>query len=140
MRKINGLNIILDTHILLFLMNGDERLKRTALLARIKERANFGHLYVSPISFCELGMLQREGMVEFSISSADWVVRALDAPGVRVAPLTIDIAVQAESFWDGKLSMADQIILATAQEMKLSLATLDKPTKRAAQKHRIAFL
>ena len=83
--------IVLDTHIWIWWVQGDERLTETQLQAI---RANEGDvLGVSAISCWEVAKLVERRRLEFSLPIAEWFEKALTYPGIQLLPLTPSIAV-----------------------------------------------
>lgn len=80
--------ILLDTHIWIWLFNGDERLKSSQCLPMIEESAKRSSLQVSIISVWEVGMLEAKGRINFEINCMEWINIAINAPGITLAPLT----------------------------------------------------
>jgi PIN domain nuclease of toxin-antitoxin system len=120
--------VLLDTCAAIWLMNGS--LKERAF-AEILASAIVGGLYVSPISAWEIGMLSRPRLgrpagPEFLPDAKTWFAHLMSKPGIRPAPLTIDIAIDASYLPEAVHSdPADRLLIATARNMRLSLATGD---------------
>ncbi len=114
--------IILDTHIFLWMNLDPERLP-PAILNAIKAEDRLG---LAAISLWETAMLVQYGRVNIPDASvAEWFRIVLDAPKLRVLPLTPAIAARS-----GALEMhgdpADRLIAAAALEHDCRLATVDK--------------
>jgi PIN domain nuclease of toxin-antitoxin system len=117
--------LVLDTHIWIWLMEGAPDLK-PKLRKRIEACAREGELLVSAISTWEVGMLEAKGRITFDQECADWVRDALSAPGIRLAPLSPDIAVASTRLpGDFHGDPADRMIVATARAHACPLVTAD---------------
>ena len=119
--------LILDTHIWLWVINGDvEQLSETTLKA-IKLASRGGILGVSAISVWEIGMLEAKGRIHFRQVCIDWVRSALSAPGLRLLPLTPEIAIESSRL-PGAIhgDPADRILAATSRIMGATLVTKDR--------------
>lgn len=119
--------LLLDTHVWIWLMNGnDERLDTQTILA-IEQAAAHGRVYVSAISVWEVAMLESKGRIRLSQDCLDWVRRALDAPGLLLLPLSPEISV-ASSRLPGTFhgDPADRILAASARLHDLSIVTNDE--------------
>lgn len=119
--------LLLDTHIWLWLINGEERLKHPAFLKRIQGAAVTSSLRVSVISVWEVGILEVKGRIELPCGCLEWVHRALRAPGVALVPLTPEIAVESSRLpgvFQG--DPADRILIATALSLGAALVTMDR--------------
>ena len=118
--------ILLDTHIWIWLFNGDERLKSSQCLPMIEEAAKRSSLQVSVISIWEIGTLEAKGRISFEIDCMEWIHRALNAPGISLAPLTPEIAILSSRLpGDFHGDPADRIIAATARKSGALLVTND---------------
>jgi PIN domain nuclease of toxin-antitoxin system len=116
--------IVLDTHIWIWWVDGDERLsdKHTELIES-DENAVIG---VSAISCWETAKLVELGRLELTIPIDQWVEGALAYPGVVLLPLSPRIAVDSTQL-PGIFHRdpADQIIVATARLHDCQLLTAD---------------
>ncbi|MDO8380649.1 type II toxin-antitoxin system VapC family toxin [Phenylobacterium sp.] len=121
--------LLLDTCALIWLIN------RTPIqppaLEEIERAARDDALVVSTASAWEIGLLSRrigrsDGL-QFTPDPKTWFVRALTAPGLRLAPLTPDIAIDA-SHLPGELhgDPADRLIIATARHLGAAIVTRDR--------------
>lgn len=120
--------ILLDTCAIIWLAEGS--LKPAAIDA-LDHAASAGGVFVSPVSAWEIGFLSNprggrqrlRGLGE----PAQWLVEILDGPGVRLAPLTLAAALNA-AYLPEPLhgDPADRLLIATAREMNVALATGDE--------------
>jgi len=118
--------VLLDTHVWVWLMLGDNRLG--SVNRRMLEKAvPDGHLRVSIISVWEVAMLEAKGRLTLAGDCASWVREALAAPGLRLAELTPPIAI-ASTRLPGVFhgDPADRILIATARESEATLLTADQ--------------
>ena len=99
----------------------------TAARKIIGQAADTGQLWVSAISTWEVAMLAATGRVVFSLDVQSWMNQALAAPGLRLAPLSPEIAV-ASAHLPGSFhgDPADRILVATARTLTARLATADR--------------
>src|SRR5436309_7214597 len=87
--------LLLDTHYWIWLELGEsDRVSQPARRA-IQQAADAGALLLSVISVWELGMLEAKGRIELNSSCAEWVGEALATPGLTLAPLTPEIAIES---------------------------------------------
>lgn len=118
--------ILLDTHVWVWLMLGDNRLGSAN--RRILEKAvPDGRLRVSVISVWEVAMLEAKGRLTLAADCESWVREALAAPGVRLAELTPHIAISSTRLpgvFHG--DSADRILIATARESEAAFLTADQ--------------
>ena len=116
--------LVLDTHSLVWLVEGDPRLGRNAReLAQAALQAD--GLTVSAICFWEIAMLVRSGRLALAISTADWHRRTLEL-GILEAPVTGQIGILAGELAGLPGDPADRIITATAMVRNGTLLTADR--------------
>lgn len=117
--------IVLDTHIWVWWVHGDERLAPTQLeVIEANENEVIG---ISAISLWEIAKLVENGKLELHISLEKWFAQALNYPGVQVIELTPEIAIESTQLpGEFHKDPADQIIVATARVMKCKLVTSDE--------------
>ncbi len=118
--------LLLDTHVWLWAVSPSSRIGRKAS-RMIEQAAARDQLRVSAASVFEVSMLMASGRVRLSVPANEWVDGALGTPGIRLAELTIAIAVDA-----GQISRTvladpmDRILAATARRLDASLVTADR--------------
>ena len=119
--------VLLDTHVWIWLLNGNEKLKNSKCLPYIENCVKYSNIRVSVISVWEVGMLEAKGRIKFPIDCLDWVNKALKAPGISLLSITPDIAIESSRL-PGKFhgDPADRIITATARKLGAVLITHDK--------------
>ena len=106
--------IVLDTHIWVWWVHGDERLSQTR--AEIIETHEADVIGVSAISCWEIAKLVEYGRLELPCAVDEWFEQALSYPGVRVLELTPEIAIESTRLpGEFHRDPADQIIVATAR-------------------------
>ena len=118
--------LLLDTHIWLWLMDGDSIInKRFAnTFEHLREE---GKILISPISFWEVGMLAEKGRIELDRDVLDWMNTCLELPGIQISPITPHIAIFSSRL-PGTLHAdpADRLLIATAHVENAVLVTADK--------------
>jgi len=119
--------LLLDTHIWIWLMNGDVDRLSPGTVAAVERAATSGLVHVSAISVWEVAMLESRGRIRFTRDCLDWVRQALGAPGLQLLPLSPEVAV-ASSRLPGAFhgDPADRILTATARLHDLCLVTYDE--------------
>ena len=117
--------IVLDTHIWIWWVHGDERLSgRQAEVIAAQESDSIG---ISAISCWEAAKLAERGSLVLPLSIEEWMSRATQYPGLSVLPLTPQIATTSTRLpGDFHQDPADQIIVATALVHRCPLVTSDK--------------
>ncbi|MCA1743093.1 MAG: type II toxin-antitoxin system VapC family toxin [Desulfovibrionales bacterium] len=116
--------IILDTHIWVWWVHGDERITRSqAEVIKANESDIIG---ISVISTWEIAKLVEYDRLTLPCQLQEWFSDALSYPGVRLIELTPDIAIESTKL-PSKFHRdpADQIIVATARLQDSALVTSD---------------
>jgi PIN domain nuclease of toxin-antitoxin system len=114
--------IVLDTHTFVWWVQGDRRLSRAAMAAIARAR----DLIVPDIVLWEIAMHAADRRIRFNDTTATWLKRATQLPGVRTYPINAEIAVAAVAI--NQVSHgdpADGLIAATALRLGLPLVTRD---------------
>jgi PIN domain nuclease of toxin-antitoxin system len=114
---------LIDTDIWILMASSPERLgERTRrLLGNTRNE-----LWLSPLSILELQQLERKGIWQSRIDVRTWIERSLKAVPMREAPITLAVALEAGAFELATGDPIDQLIVATAREMKIPLVTTDQ--------------
>src|SRR5271169_5554411 len=87
--------VLLDTHCWVWVQFGQEERFTPAARSTIEKAARAGRLLVSVISVWEIGMLESKGRLVLKMSCAEWIRQALATPGLALAPLTPEIAIES---------------------------------------------
>ena len=86
--------IVLDTHVLIWVVDGDSRLGRTARAA-IDEAGRADGIAVSAITPWEVTLLAEKGRLRLGSDAAVWINTVLDLPGVHLVPIEAAIAIDS---------------------------------------------
>ena len=117
--------IVLDTHVLIWMIEGGVQLgdeaRQRIETARIEDGA-----IVPAICTWEIALLADRGRVELSLPTRSWIDLVLATPGFALAALEPAIAVRTVSLpWDHR-DPADRMIVATAIEKEAPVLTVDR--------------
>lgn len=117
--------IVLDTHALVWWLDGDRRLSARAVRA-IKTALRSGPVAASAISVMEIATAVRRDRLQLRTSLDQWLADLRALPELHVEPVTAEIAALAGSF-DGSMhgDPADRLIAATARTLGAKLVTAD---------------
>jgi PIN domain nuclease of toxin-antitoxin system len=129
-------DLLLDTHIVLWLDSGDKRL-RSATLDLIEACwRRGGTVLVSAITSWEIALLVSLGRINLDLPADAWVERFADHPGIEVIPLTHRAASRAYRL-DGleNRDPGDRLLIATAIERESPLVTYDARIVRFGETH-----
>lgn len=117
--------IVLDTHIWVWWVHGNERLTASQLAVIQDHESDV--IGISAISLWEIAKLVENGRLELPVSVEKWFTQALSYPGVQIIELTPAIAAESTRLpGEFHRDPADQIIVATARIMKCKLVTSDE--------------
>ena len=118
--------LLLDTHVWLWTAAGDaRRVGRRArqLLAHAEKR---GEVRVSPASIFEVAALHTLGRLRLSRPVESWIREALEAAGLRISPLSAEVAIDAGLIPRTALAdPIDRLLVATARDAQATLLTAD---------------
>lgn len=118
--------VLLDTHAWVWLLNGSARLGLKARRA-IERSLAAEAVLVSVISAWEVAMLVGKGRLVLDRDVGEWVRAASTVPGVRLEPLSPEIAVAGTRLpGDLHSDPADRMIAATARHLGATLMTADR--------------
>ena len=117
--------IVLDTHVLIWAVDGDARLGRTARAA-IDEAGRTDGIAVSAITPWEIILLTEKGRLRLGCDAAVWIDTALLLPGVHLIPVEPAIAIDSVRLPGSfHADPADRFIVATARYCGAPLVTAD---------------
>jgi PIN domain nuclease of toxin-antitoxin system len=118
--------LVLDTHVWIWVLEGKQKELSTATVDLIETAAGRAQLAVAAISVWEVAMLEAKGRISLSRSIDEWVAEALTAPGVRLAELSPEIALESTRLpGTPPKDPADRMILATTRVLGGTLVTCD---------------
>lgn len=117
--------IVLDTHIWVWWVHGDEHLTQTQIEVIAAHEAEV--IGVSVISCWEIAKLVEYGRLELPCPLEEWFEQALSYPGIHLLPLTPEIAIESTRLpGEFHRDPVDQIIVATARVYNCPLVTSDE--------------
>ncbi|MDX8515577.1 type II toxin-antitoxin system VapC family toxin [Mesorhizobium captivum] len=123
--------ILLDTHVLYWLVSGVEALSDDALVT-IGENQATGTLYVSPITAWELAIAARKPAHKAppdlgASSPARWFSAAAEATTAKIIPIKQRVAIEAAAVvtTTGHKDPGDCYLIATARVRKIPIMTRD---------------
>ena len=117
--------LLLDTHIWIWLINGDKSLSGSEFLKKLsKETAP--QIHISVISVWELAMLEQKNRVSLPFPCQEWVRRATTDTGIKITPLSPEIAIESAQM-SGTFhgDPADRMIITTSIHQQATLVTRD---------------
>jgi PIN domain nuclease of toxin-antitoxin system len=122
--------VLLDTCAVIWLANGDPL--ASPATAAILHAGTADGIFVSSISAWEVDLLSKPRAghnlaVQFMPDPKTWFARVMAGPGLREAPVTPEIAIDA-SFLAGELhgDHADRLIVTSARYLGIPIVTRDR--------------
>jgi PIN domain nuclease of toxin-antitoxin system len=115
---------LLDTHIFLWLLNGDSKLNKENR-ERIEDIANSGgRICISAISVWETAMLEKKGRITLAQPVAKWLEQAVKLSHVKVMELTTEILLDSCNLpGNFQSDPADRMTVATSRIHNIPLIT-----------------
>lgn len=128
--------LLLDTHIVLWLDSGDERLSVSTRALIDGCWQSGGTVCLSVITAWEIALLVDTGRIELDRPIAEWIGNFLDRPGIEPVPLSYLAACGAYRLHPlAHRDPADRLLIATAIELACPLVTYDERIASFARAH-----
>ena len=117
--------ILLDTHVLVWAVEGDRRLGTNACAA-IAEAERADSIGVSAITPWEITLLAERNRLRLAQEVGAWIEAALALPGIELIPIEPAIAIDSVRLPGAfHADPADRFIVATARHCRARLLTAD---------------
>ena len=118
--------ILLDTHVLIWAVDGDRRLGANAAEA-VDGAQRSDRIGISAITPWEITLLVEKGRLRLALDVGVWIDTALGAQGVDLLPIEPAVAVDSVRLpGDFHADPADRLIIATARRWRVPLVTADR--------------
>jgi PIN domain nuclease of toxin-antitoxin system len=129
-------SLLLDTHVVLWLDSGDQRLRADTRKAIDKLWLAGGSVLVSSVSAWEIALLADTGRISLDCPPEAWVERFLGREGVSAVPLTWRASARAYGLPNfERRDPGDRLLIATAIDLGCPLVTYDGPITEYAAGH-----
>ena len=126
--------IVLDTHVLVWWVNGGRKLTVSAKKGIKQELSDAGEILISSITAWEVAMLVDKERLSLAMNIDDWFAVVGRIEGVRFVPLDNELAIQAVTLpGEFHKDPADRMITALARRYSIPLITAD--TKIRSYRH-----
>lgn len=128
--------LILDTHVWIWLINGNPEIERFGFLSVINKAMKDRAVKIPAVCLWEVSMLASRNRIVVAENTLDWLRKASSAPGISIHPLTPEIAYES-TVLPGSFhgDPADRMIVATARLLDGTLLTRDKEMLKYSQKN-----
>ena len=119
--------VLLDTHVLLWWVNGSDLLSEAAETAIRTSLKKDDEILVSTITAWEVAMLIEKERLILSMDVENWFDEVAQIEGVRFIPVDNEIAIKS-TVLPGEFHKdpADRMIVATARKLSVPLLTADQ--------------
>jgi len=118
--------LLLDTQAWIWTVEGDRRRVGRQSRRLIEKAAALEAVRGSAVTIFEVVALHAAGRLRLSMSAERWIEMALERPGVRLAELTADVAVDAGFIPRTALAdPLDRLLTATARHLDATFFTAD---------------
>ena len=123
--QISPEKIILDTHILIWYLEGIELKEKYVNI--IDKARNSNSLYISAISIWEIAMLANKNKIALSVNLNSWIDKLLSLPGINLVDLSTDILLEscALPHYSHK-DPADRMIISSTRAIDACLISFDQ--------------
>lgn len=123
--------IVLDTHALVWWVNGDQESLSSNALEAINRELDSGIIIVSSISAWELAMLVAKDRLALSMDVTQWLEAVDEIEAVTFTPIDNAVAVMS-TMLPGEFHKdpADRMIVATARQLAAPIVTADEKISR----------
>jgi len=129
-------SVLLDTHVVLWLDSGDQRLRAGTRDVIDRLWLAGGSVLVSSVSAWEIAILSDTGRISLDCPAEAWVERFLGRPGVSAVPLTWRASARAYRLPNyERRDPGDRLLIATALDLGCPLVTYDGPISEYAAGH-----
>jgi PIN domain nuclease of toxin-antitoxin system len=129
-------NLLLDTHITLWLDCGDARLRSSTRTLIDNRWQNGATIFISAVTAWEIALLVDRAHIELDVPVEEWINRFLQRPGFQSVPLGHIPASRAYQLYHLEhRDPADRLLIATAIELGCPLVSYDERIARFSRKH-----
>lgn len=118
--------MLLDTHAWLWAALYDGKQLGPRAAKEVERAAGRGALAVSVVSIFEVTSLAASGRLHLATSPEAWMRQTIDAGRIRIAEVTMAIAIEAGSI--PKIALPDpmdRLLVATARNLEIPIVTRD---------------
>ena len=129
--------LLLDTHVLLWSAEGDERRIGRQARRLIGRAESSGLIFTSPVTLFEITALHSAGRLRLGHPVERWIRDTIEITGIRIAELTPAAAIDAGHIPRSALEdPADRLLVATARQLDAAFLTGDARILEYASKTR----
>ncbi len=123
--------LLLDTCAIIFI--AENQAIHPLARQEVAAASGSGGVLVSPISAWEIGLLATKRGFAFRPDPKAWFQSFMVNPGVRLAPLTPEMAIESSFLPPLHADPADRLLIATARALAIPIVTRDRRILNYAQ-------
>lgn len=125
--------IVIDTHVLLWWVNGDTVSDPATRALQTERESNRGLILVSAISVWEIATLLHKDRLRLGMELEDWLDTVAEIEAVRFVPVDNPVAMQSMRLPGAfHADPADRMIVALARHQSAPLVTADRRIREYA--------
>lgn len=129
-------SLLLDTHVALWLDNGDDRLRPATRDLIDRCWRGDGTIRLSAVTAWEIALLVDTGRIRLDVPVDAWIERFLARPGVSPVPLGHRATARAYGLHHlAHRDPADRLLIATAIDLACPLVTYDERIADFGERH-----
>lgn len=133
--------LVLDTHVWIWMMEGNSRRLSARARGEIEAVSQAGTLWLAAISVWEVALMEALSRVSLSQPVREWIEALLRGPGARLLPLEPEIAVDSTRLpGSPHADPADRILMSSARITGARLVTCDARILRYASDGHVPVL
>ncbi len=130
--------LLLDTCAIIFI--AESQTIDPSARQQVRAASLAGGILVSPVSAWEIGLLAAKGQLTFLLHPNAWFRSFLSNSGVRLTPLTPEIAIESSFLPRLHSDPADRLLIATARALGVPIMTRDRRILAYAQAGFVAVI
>lgn len=133
--------LLLDTHVWVWAAEADDTRLSSHTLDRIETASTNGTVLISAISVWEVALLVAKARLSLTRPVDEWVAAGLRHPGVRLQPLSPEIAIESTRLpGEPHGDPADRTLIAGARAAGAALVTCDRAILEYARSGAVAVV
>jgi len=119
--------IVLDTHALIWWVNGGNKLSPAAKNAIAKTQRKEGDVLISSITTWEIALLVKKGRLTLTMDVPEWIAATAAIENLRYVAINNELAIKSVNLpGDFHPDPADRMITALARHFNVPLITADE--------------
>jgi PIN domain nuclease of toxin-antitoxin system len=135
-----SMKYLLDTHVFIWFREGNSERLGAKCVGTLEAACAAGNVFVSAISFREIGQLTHRQILELPGGARSWLQKAIEAPGISFISLEPWTAFESVVLSGFHRDPWDQMLAVTSIHMGATFVTRDSLILRYARKTHLSVL